>query len=59
MSYYSSSDMIEFAKYAKNYSTPKCVEKAFRYYSMGMRLGGVKLVVDPNKIIKSIPRLYP
>ena len=38
MGRYSRKDMIEFAKFAKSWSTPRNVEKAYNQYLKGMRL---------------------
>jgi len=44
MGAYSRKDMIEFAKFAKSWSTPRDVEKAYGWYLKGLRLArhGVK-----------------
>ena len=39
MGAYSRKDMIEFAKFAKSYSTSRKVEKAYDKYLSGGRLG--------------------
>ena len=38
MGRYSRKDMIEFAKFAKSWSTPRNVEKAYNQYLKGSRL---------------------
>ena len=38
MGAYSRKDMIEFAKFAKSWSTPRNVEKAYQIYQRGFRL---------------------
>ena len=44
MGKYSRKDMIEFAKFAKSFQTPRKVEKAYKMY-----LHGVRLVVGKRK----------
>lgn len=48
MGRYSRKDMIEFAKFAKSWQTPRKVEKAYEHYLKGTRLtGGGKRVIKP------------
>lgn len=47
MGRYSRKDMIEFAKFAKSWSTPRNVERAYEHYLKGMRLTGNKRGVKP------------
>lgn len=42
MGRYSRKDMIEFAKFAKSYYTPRKVERAYELYLKGARLTGRK-----------------
>jgi hypothetical protein len=42
MGRYSRKDMIEFAKYAKNYQSSRKVEKAYKFYLKGYRIVTIK-----------------
>jgi hypothetical protein len=46
MGAYSRKDMIEFAKFAKSWSTPRNVEKAYKQYLKGKRLTKPKETVS-------------
>ena len=46
MGAYSRKDMIEFAKFAKSYSTSPKVERAYKKYLSGGRLGGRGQIIN-------------
>lgn len=58
MGRYSRKDMIEFAKFAKNYQSSRSVEKAYNAYLKGARLKTKKKIVlpevDETKVRKQI-----
>ena len=48
MGRYSKKHMIEFAKFAKSWRTPRDVEKAYELYLKGFRLGGRRGLININ-----------
>ena len=48
MGRYSRKDMIEFAKFAKSYKTPRKVEVAYDRYLKGQRLTKTKVINADN-----------
>lgn len=46
MGRWSKKHMVEFAKFAKNWHTPRDVERAYQMYLDGYRLGGRKGIIN-------------
>jgi len=52
MGRYSKRDMVEFAKFAKSYVTPRKVEEAYKLYQKGQRL----IYFTPEKYFLTAPK---
>lgn len=48
MGRYSKKHMIEFAKFAKSFRTPRSVEKCYELYLKGFRWGGRRGLIKPD-----------